>query len=209
MRISSEWVTRNSADLDPRNGLLEIPRNSCGHFHQIFLGKISGNFRGFSVKLLLGKVLTDVITSYGILGRHIVSLVNQDSMQHTWYIRTPLAYLVYQNFKQYPRTPYSILGILGLPVVIGILGLHTVSLLYWISMQYTHAMLGFHTVQSMDNKESQYFIYLDSMYHLWYLKQFQEYANNMHSKVNRRNYSAIFIVNFLLYFIYFFLKITY
>ena len=74
MRISSEWVTRNSADLVPRNGL-KTP-NSCGHFHQIFLGKISGNFRGFSVKLLLGKVLTDVITSYGILGGHIVSLVN-------------------------------------------------------------------------------------------------------------------------------------
>ena len=60
-----ELVTRNSSDLVPRNGLREIPRKSCRHFRQIFLfknlrkfpGRIPGNFRGFSAKLLLGMCL--------------------------------------------------------------------------------------------------------------------------------------------------------
>ena len=47
---SSEWVTRNSWE-----NLLtfspDFPGNVCG-----FPGKIPGNFRGFSAKLLLGKV---------------------------------------------------------------------------------------------------------------------------------------------------------
>ena len=38
----------------PSEGLRAIPRNSCRHFHRIFLWSIPGNFRGFSSKLLLG-----------------------------------------------------------------------------------------------------------------------------------------------------------
>ena len=101
MRKSLEWVSRNSSDLVSRNGLREIPQNTCRHFLRIFLwkipgkfwgfpGKISGNFCGFSAKLLLGISifhiyrLTENIKDF--LFNSFTSCTDRNEPEHIFYI---------------------------------------------------------------------------------------------------------------------------
>ena len=49
-------LRRHSSDLVPRNWLREIPRNSCRHFHWIFLERFLGISTNFPQNCSLGRI---------------------------------------------------------------------------------------------------------------------------------------------------------